>query len=161
MCYLVQRKWFHHNREEKFRTRYLRTAQFRNTILNWVRKFELRWNVENRNASRRPPITPQTVQPAWSYFRAHPRRSQRRAQTDLQVPHTAIHKILKVKIHMFTYKIGRLKQLNPHDILQTKHFAVWCLLNVRSDLNFLRLIVFSDECVFHLSRIANNENARF
>ena len=47
-----------------------------------------------------------------------------------------------------------------HDLLQRKQFAGWCLQNLWSDPNFLRRIVFYDECVFHVSDIANSKNAR-
>ena len=62
---------------------------------------------------------------------------------------------------MFPYNISRVQQLRPHDLFQRKQFSAWCLQNLRSDPNFLRRIVFSDECVFHVSGIASNKNARF
>ena len=59
--------------KRKFRTRYQRTAASRNKVINWVRNFELRGNVENRISSGRSSITPQTIQAVSSNFRAHPR----------------------------------------------------------------------------------------
>ena len=124
--------------KRKFRVQYQRTPPFRNAILNWVRSFELRRKVENQNASGRLSITPKTIQTVSSYFEAHPRRSLRRAQTDLQVPHTTVHKIPKIIIHMFRSKIRRLQQLKQQDLLQRMQFSPWCLQNLRSDPNFLR-----------------------
>ena len=144
----------------KFRTRYRRTAPSRNTILNCVRNFELRGNVENRNASGRPSIAQQTIQTVSSYFRAHPRRSLRRAKICLQISLTTIHKILKIIGHMFPYRIRPVQQLNPHGLLQWKQFAARCLQNLRSDPNFLRRIVFSDKCVFHVPGTAKNKIPR-
>ena len=53
MCYLAQQKWSHHNREEKASYSVQKTAPSRNTILNWVRNFGQRGNMENRNTSLR------------------------------------------------------------------------------------------------------------
>ena len=145
----------------KFRIQYQRTAPSRNTILNWVRNFELRGNVENRNASERPSINSQTAQTVLSYFTAYPGRSLGRAKTDLQIHHITIHKILRIIIHMFPCKIRRIQQLKPHHLLQQKHFDARCLQNLWSDPNFLPRIVFSDECVFHVSGIANNKMQDF
>ena len=145
----------------KFRTRYQRTTPSPNTILNWGRNFELPGNVENRNASGRPSITPQAIQTVSRYLGAHPRRSLRRAQTDLQISHTTTHKILKVIIHMFPYKIRRVQQSKPDELLQRKQLAARCLLNLRPDPNFLWRIVYSEECVFHVTGIAIDKNARF
>ena len=51
--------------------------------------------------------------------------------------------------------------MKPNDLLQRKLFATWSLKNIPSDPNFLRRIVFPDECVFHISEIANNKNEMF
>ena len=53
------------------------------------------------NASGRPSITSHIIQTVSSYFRAHPRKALRQALTDLLIPHTTIHKILKIIIQMF------------------------------------------------------------
>ena len=94
----------------RFRTRYHKTAPPRDTIINWVRNFELRGNLENRNASGRPSIALQTIKTFSSCSRAHPRRSLGSPQTDPQIPHTTIYKILKIIIHKFPYKIRRIQQ---------------------------------------------------
>ena len=51
----------------KFLTGYQRTEPSRNLILNWLRNFELRGNMENRNAYGRPSMTPQTIETCRSY----------------------------------------------------------------------------------------------
>ena len=96
----------------KFSTRHQRTASCRNTIFNWVRNFDLRANVEDRNTCGRLSINPQAIRTVSGYFRAHRRRSLWRAQKDLQIPHTTIHKILKITIQMFPYNIRRVQNLS-------------------------------------------------
>ena len=62
---------------------------------------------------------------------------------------------------MFPYKIRRVEQLRSQKLTGRKIFATWCFDNMRIDSNVLWRIVFLDECVFHMSGIANNQNARF
>ncbi len=63
-------------------------------------------------------------------------------------------------IHIFLYKVVRGRQILPADCVQQKAFATWCIDNLSADQNFLRRIIFSEECVFHVSRIANTQNTR-
>ena len=144
----------------RFQTQYRRNPPARNSILRWVENFNSIGNVENRSGSGRPATTNDNVRAVRNYFRTHPRRSVRRAESDLAIPRSTIHRILKKMIHMFPYKVTRVHQLLPADYAQRKAFATWCIDNLSEDQNFLRRIVFSDECVFHVSGIANTQNSR-
>ena len=146
--------------QRRFRTFYGKTPPVRNSILRWAENFTEGGNVENRSGRGRPSIDENTIQTVSNYFRSHPRRSIRRAETDLNIPRSTVHKILKKLIHMFPYKIRRVQQLQPQEYAQRVTFATYCFTEQASDVNFLHRIVFSDECVFHVSGMANTHNTR-
>ena len=124
-----------------FRTRYQRTPPSRNTILNRVRNFELRGSVENRNASGRPSITPQTILTVSSCFRAYPRRSLRRAQTDLYWKHTG-------KVQLLQLDRDRVRwNCTQHQAF--KYNCEWSVLEFDS---IVRSDVSNDACVFDVDK---------
>lgn len=143
-----------------FHTKYGKNPPARTTILRWVENFNSQGNVENTTGRGRPSVSEQTVQTVSTYFHTHPQRSLRRAVIDLSIPYSTIQKILKKQIHMFPYKIRTFHELKPQDYVQRLAFVQWCMEKISSDPNFLRRIVFSDECVFHVSGIANTQNTR-
>ena len=144
----------------RYQTTYGETPPVRNTILRWVHNFNFEGNVENRTGRGRPSVTNHSINLVRSYFRRNPRRSIRQAERDLSIPYSTIRKILKTLIHAFPYKIRRVHQLRDNDRASRVQFARWCKMKMSRNENFLSSIVFSDECVFHLSGIANTQNTR-
>ena len=144
-----------------FFTAYQRTPPTRPSILRWIRKFELPGNVENKNASGRHPVSQQTIQTVLKYFKSNPSRSLTRVALDLHLPRSTIYYVLRRKIHMLPYKIRLVQQLSQQDLTERTQFATWCFDSMHSNSKFLLRIVFSDECVFLISGIANNQSARF
>ena len=57
-------------------------------------------------------------------------------------------------IYMFPQKVTRVHQRLPVYNVRHKWFGAWCIDNLSQDQNFLRSIVFSDECLFRVSGIA-------
>ena len=62
---------------------------------------------------------------------------------------------------MFAAKIRRVQQVLHQNFTEKKQFATWCFVNMHSNSTFLGRIIFPDKCVFHISRIANNQNVWF
>ncbi len=71
----------------RYQTKYAETPPVRNKILRWVNSFNSEGNVENRTGSGRPPVTEKTIDLVRSYFKRHPRRSNRKAKGDLSIPY--------------------------------------------------------------------------
>ncbi len=86
--------------------------------------------------------------------------SLRKAESDLSIPYSTIHKILKRLIHMVPYKIPKVQHLPEDDKINRVEFAQWCKDIMSMSYSFLHRIIFSDECVFHVSGIANTQNTR-
>ena len=109
--------------QRKFQTKYQTLPPVRNSILRWVDNFNSDGNVQNTTRRGRPPVTEQTINRVSTYFRRHPRRSLRRAESDLSIPYSTIHKILKRLIHMFPYKIAKVQHLTEDDKIKRVQFA--------------------------------------
>ena len=61
---------------------------------------------------------------------------------------------------MFLYEISKLQYLRDDYKVARVIFAEYCYVKLSTDSNFLRRIVFSDKCVFHVSGIGNTLNVR-
>ena len=146
--------------QRKFQTKYQTFPPFRNSILPWVDNFNSDGNVQNTTKRGRPPVTEQTIKYVRIYFRCHPRRSQRKAESDLSIPYSTMHKILKRLIHMFLYKIAKVQHLTEDEKIKRVEFPQWCKDKVSMNTSFLCRIVFCDDGVFHVSGIANTQNTR-
>ena len=106
----------------RFQTKYGEPPPVRNTILRWVNNFNSEGNVENRTGRGSPPVTEQSINSVRSYFRRHPRRSLRQAERDLSIPYSTVRKILRTLIHMFPYKIKRVRHLRDNDKVNRVRF---------------------------------------
>ena len=62
---------------------------------------------------------------------------------------------------MFPYKIAWVQHRQDGDKVAQVAFSEWCKVQMLTDLSFLRLTMISDECIFHVSGIANTQNIRF
>ncbi len=100
----------------------------------------------------------QSLRLVLSYFKRHLRRSIMQAERDISIPYSTVQKIMRTLTHIFPYKITRVQHLRDNDKVNRVRFAEWCKLKMSRDVNFLSRIVFSDECVFHVSGIANTQN---
>ena len=146
--------------QRNFRRTYRTQAPARNSILRWDENFQTTGGVERRQGHGRPATSSEVQQTILRYFNTHPRRSIRRAERDLSIPRSTIHVILRRRIRMFPYKLRIVQQLEARDYVARRAFAAWCLENLESDENFMSRIIFSDECVFHVSGKVNKHNVR-
>ena len=148
--------------KRNFRRTYRTQAPARNSILRWVENFQTTGGggVERRQSHGRPVTASEVQQKILTYFNTHPRRSIRRAERDLSIPRSTIHVILCRRVRMFPYKLRIVHQLEARDYVARRAFAAWCLQNLESNENFMSCIIFSDECVFHVSGKVNKHNVR-
>ena len=77
-----------------------RQTPVRSSILRWVENFNSIRNVENRNGTGMLAKN-ENIQTVRNYFRPRLRRSMRRAESDLAIRQSTIHRILKETTHIF------------------------------------------------------------
>ena len=140
---------------------YQRTTPIRPSILQWVQNFKLCGTLEKRNASGRHLNSQQTIATVLNYFPAHTRRSVRRVELDLQLLRSTMHYILRRKIHIFPFKNRRVQQLWQRNWLKESKLLLGCSITSIPIWHSFGVPFFADECVFHISGIANNKYARF
>ena len=61
---------------------------------------------------------------------------------------------------MFPYKLRIAQQLQARDYVARHTLATWYIRNSESEKSFLYRIIFSYECVFHVSGKINKRNVR-
>ena len=71
-----------------------------------------------------------------------------------------IYKFLHRNLQLYAYKVQLLHALKPKDKPQRKEFAVTMLDSLDSDPRFLKRVCFSDESIFHVSRLLNGHNLK-
>ncbi len=97
--------------QRKFQTKSQTIPPVWNSTLSWVDNFNSDGKVQNTTRRGRSPVTEQTINRVSNYFRRHPRRFLRRAESDLSIPYSTFHKILERLIRMFPYKIAKVQHL--------------------------------------------------
>ena len=113
-----------------------------------------------RKGAGRPQISEEEIQSVRVAYTRSPRKSIRRASTQLQIPHSTIHKVLHRNLRLYAYKVQLLQALKPEDELRQTEFAVTVLDRLDSDPGFLKCVCFSDESTFHVSGLINRHNSR-
>ena len=114
--------------------------------------------VERRQGHFRPANSSEVQEMELTHFNTHPRRSIRRAERDLSIPRSTIHVILRRRIRVSPYELRILQELEARDYVARRAFAARCLQNLKSDEKFMSRIIFSDECLFHVSRKVRKHN---
>ena len=131
----------------------------RSTIRAWHEKFMETGSVLQRKGAGRPQISEEIESVRVTYTRS-PKKSIRRACTQLQIPRSSIHKVLHKNLRLYAYKVQLLQAIKPEDKPQRKEFAVTMLDRLDSDPGFLKRVCFSDESTFYVSGLINRHNSR-
>ena len=116
-------------------------------------------NVLERKVVGRSQILEEIESERMAYIRS-PRKSILGASTQLQIPHSTIHKVLHRNLQFYAYKVQLLQALKPEDKPRRKEFAAMMLDRLDSDTGFLKRVCFSDESTFHVSGLLNKHNLR-
>ena len=93
-------------------------------------------------------------------FSCSPIKSICTAATQLEIPLTAVHKVLHKRSRLLAYKVQMLQRLQPNDKPKRKEFADNMLHRISEDEEFLKRICFSDEATFQVSGKLNKHNVR-
>lgn len=96
------------------------------------------------------PVPEQAWKTVIAYFCHHPKSSLTEAGADIATPYCPLHTILKVRIHMFPYKIPRVNQIQPQDYAKRAAFShrVWTtcpLISVTTSACFFCRMFFTSQ----------------
>lgn len=95
-----------------------------------------------------------------AYFCANPRTSIRQASTDVGLPRTYIHRILE-KYNWHPFCIHGLQKLYPSDFHRRVAFSNWLLIQEDTNVNFVKNIMWTDECLFTENGSINIHNDHY
>ena len=131
--------------QRNFTRKYGRKPPARFTIRAWHEKFMETGSVLQRKGAGRPQISEEEIESARVAYARSPRKSIRRASTQLQIPRSTIHKVLHTNLRLY---VQLLQVLKPEDKPRRKEFAATMLDRLDSDQGFLKRVCFSDESTF-------------
>ena len=117
-------------------------------------------SVQQRKEAGRSQISEEETESVRVVYTRSPRKSIRQAFTQLQIPRSTIHKVLRRKLRLYAYKVHLLQALKPEDKQRRKEFAVTMLDRLDSDPGFLKRVCFGDESTFQVSGLLNRHNLR-
>lgn len=130
------------------------------TVGKIIRKFRETGSVLDKQRSGRPSVDEDTKTVILAKVVASPKKSLRRTSTELGIPKSTIHKMLKLyKFH--PYKIQLLQNLNDDDYDRRSEMCEWFIAQIHDNHTFLNDIMFSDEACFHVSSEVNKQNMRY
>ena len=116
--------------------------------------------MNDRPRSGRPSISLEAVTDVERTFDRSPKKSLRRASSELNIPVSSVYKILKMKLHRHAYKIQVVQMLLEEDFNCRLDFCQIMLSNIANFDNFLDELTFFDEATFHLSGKMNRHSCR-
>ena len=94
VCFLVYRDKVRHPSTANFRRKYGRKPPARPTIRAWHKKFMETGSVLQRKGAGRPQISEEYIESVRVTYTRSPKKSIRRASTQLRIPRSTIHKVL-------------------------------------------------------------------
>ena len=102
---------------------------------------------------------PKIKQKILAVFDKNPFHSQRTAAKELGISKSSLQKLLK-GLRLHPYKLVPVHILGERHKTGRLQFCRWMIENLRSNRNFFRQIITSDECIFATSGIFNRQNCR-
>lgn len=91
----------------------------------------------------------------------NPRVSLRRASQALDIPRSSLHRIIKIKLKLYPYKIQVFHELADFDMERRLEFARQMIDSILNRSIKTNRIWFSDEAHFWLTGYVNKQNYRF
>lgn len=133
------------------------------TIAAAHRRFMQNGNVLPRHADHgRPPyvLNPALEEQIEDIFENAPSRSVREVSRETGVSKTTVHKVIRdTGKHPYHYR--KVQQLLPNDYQRRVNFCGGFLAQVRRDIEFLRRVLWTDECTFTRSGMINQHNCHY
>ena len=131
------------------------------TLLKWDRTLRETGSLLPKTGKHaKVSVNEETIERVRTAFARSPRKSIRRASTELQIPRSTIQKIIHKRLHLSAFKIQLRHHIKPNDRPLRVHFAAEMLLRIENDNSYLDNIVFSDEVTFPLCGKINKHNCR-
>ena len=146
--------------QRRFRTKYNKSAPSRASIRFWVEQYRSGGDHSHGGGNGRPPITAQQKQAVRNLLRSNPRVSLRAAEQQTGVSKSTIHRIFRQELRVFPYKLQIGTQLSNDDKQARVQYAQYSLSKLAADPDFLKKVIYSDECSFSLSGRVNKQNCR-
>ena len=98
-------------------------------ILKWERTLqETRSLLPQTGKHAKVSVNEETIERVRTAFARSPRKSTRRASTELEIPRSTIHKIIHKCLHLSAFKIHLRHNIKPNDRSLRAHFAAEMLL---------------------------------
>lgn len=120
------------------------------TINSLYQKFISTGTVLDAERSGRPSTSAENVAAVDSAFKSEPSLSLRRASTQLGIPRSTVHDVLRKKLHMRPYHIQLVQELYADDFAARLAFCEEFKELIEQNDSFLNSICFSDEAKFSL-----------
>ncbi|GBN44129.1 hypothetical protein AVEN_1787-1 [Araneus ventricosus] len=143
-----------------FRTVFKRNPPASKSIKKWQKTFLETGSLQERSGGNRRLLSDARVEGVRQVFVRTPRKSIRKAASELSMSRSTIHNVLHRKLKLYAYKIQIVQKLQPNDGVQRVAFAVEMLSRIENEHDFLNRIIFSDEATFHVSNKVNKYNCR-
>lgn len=141
----------------------VKSAPGDNTIRRLYAKFVENGNLGNAShaSRRRTKRTDENIEAVRASVEAEPRTSALRRSRELGLARETARLIIRKDLKLFPYKIQMAQKLNPADYVRRLNYAKWCIEMAKTDTNFWRKIIMSDEAHFTLNGGVNKQNCRF
>ena len=149
--------------QRKFRLHFgVTTGPARSTIQALIKKWRLYGSVRDQVSTGRPASSRTTanLRRVKASVRRKPKLSIRRRSSELNIPATSLHRILRKNLGLFPYKIQVVQELKARDHEQRLIFAE-TMLEKLNQQNFLDTLMMTDEAHFVLNGFVNKQNYRF
>ena len=146
-----------------FKSKYRDTPPTRKTIWKINAKFLKEGTVLDLRKSGRPRSgrSNDNIVAVNGLIKDNPRKSVRRASSELNIPRSTVYRILRFDLEYFPYKIQIRQSLSNKDCDSRLDFARWMMDLINETPDVLNLIWFSDESHFHLNGHVNSQNCRY
>lgn len=133
-----------------------------NMIRGLIRRFEQFGTVANkiRGNIKRIIRNDENIEAVNNSVTNNPLQSIRRRCSSLGITKSSMQRILKSDLKLFPYKIQSTQALLPRDPEQRLQYSTRFLDMNRSDENFIKNLIMSDEAHFHLNGYVNKQNCR-
>ena len=108
-------------------------------------------NVSHRGGNGRPRTSEKTVEQARSIFQDRCQLSIREAASNIDISTATVHRILRKRLFMYSYRIQNFHVLQISDNIKRLRFSRHCQNQAEENSEYLSKIVLSDECILRLN----------
>ena len=133
-----------------YQTKYGGASPSSTEISQWGTDYEERGTHAHRGGNGRPSISDAKKTQIKQLFHDNPKRSLRDVASEVHVHHTTVWALVRKELKMFPYRLQIAPQLSDADKTNRLAFAHLIKQKLQENPDFLKRIVYSDECSFSL-----------